>query len=122
MILLDSYYDSGENEVLFMKIGVRVPDLRLDILLGPSCPKLVFRPQTPNFTALEFKNFLTSISIKVCMKQTLVFKFWVIFDKVMSVYSHKIAKNPSKIFFFLPFQISKFSLSLVKKNPPFLEH
>ena len=43
------------------------------------------------------------------MKQALIFKFWVIFDKVMSVYSQKIAKNPSKIFFLVPFQICKFS-------------
>ena len=35
MILLDSYYDSAENEVLFVKIGARVPDLWLDIFFGP---------------------------------------------------------------------------------------
>ena len=34
------------------------------------------------------------------MKQALIF---------MSVYSQKIAKNPSKIFFLVPFQICKFS-------------
>ena len=35
MILLDSYYDSAENEVLFVKIRARVPDLWLDIFFGP---------------------------------------------------------------------------------------
>ena len=30
MILLDSFYDSRENEVLFVKIGARVLDLWLD--------------------------------------------------------------------------------------------
>ena len=65
-------------------------------LLGPSCPKLVFRPQTPNVTALGSKNFLMSSSIKFCMKQALIFKFWVIFEKVMNVYSQKIVKKHIK--------------------------
>ena len=37
-ILLDSYYDCGENEVLFVKIGVRVPDLWLDMSFGSKLP------------------------------------------------------------------------------------
>ena len=35
MILLDSYYDFEENEVLFVKIGARVPDIWLDTSFGP---------------------------------------------------------------------------------------
>ena len=54
-------------------------------LLASSCPKLVFRPQTPNVTALVSKSFFLSNSIKFCMKQALIFNFCVIFDKVMSV-------------------------------------
>ena len=38
MILLDSSNDSGENEVLFVKIGARVPDLWLDMSFGPKLP------------------------------------------------------------------------------------
>ena len=47
MILLDSSYDFGEHEVLFVKIVARVPDIWLDSLLGPSGPNIVSRPQTP---------------------------------------------------------------------------
>ena len=88
-------------------------------LLGPSYPSLVFRPQTTNVTALGSKHFIMSSSEKCCMKQALIFKFWVIFDKVMSAYSQKIEKkkkNPSKMFLLVPFEISNFSLSLVWKN------
>ena len=38
IILLDLYYDSGENEVLRVKIGARVPDLRLDMSFEPKLP------------------------------------------------------------------------------------
>ena len=38
IILLDSYYESGENEVLFVKNGARVPDLWLDLSFGPEVP------------------------------------------------------------------------------------
>lgn len=40
-------------------------------VLGPSCTKLVFRPQTTNITALGFKSFFMSIFIKCYMKQAL---------------------------------------------------
>ena len=50
------------------------------------------------------------------MKQALIF----IFDKVMSIYSQKIAKNPSKIFFLVPFLIGKFTPSLALKNSFFV--
>ena len=67
--------------------------------LGAYCPKLVFRPQTLIITALESDFFFMSSFIKLCMKKVLVFKFWVIFDKVMIV-SAKIAKKPFKILLF----------------------
>ena len=38
MILLDSYYDSGENEVLFVNIGARVAEFWLDKSFGPQLP------------------------------------------------------------------------------------
>ena len=31
MILMDSFYDSGKNEVLFVKIGAMVLDLQRDM-------------------------------------------------------------------------------------------
>ena len=31
MILMDSFYDSGKNEVLFVKIGVMVLNLQLNM-------------------------------------------------------------------------------------------
>ena len=34
MILIDSPYDPGENETLFVKIGARVLDLWLDMSFG----------------------------------------------------------------------------------------
>ena len=40
--LLDSSYDSGENEVLFVKIGARVLDLWLDKSSGPQLPECRF--------------------------------------------------------------------------------
>ena len=40
MILLDSYCDSGENEVLFVKIGARVLDLWLDTSFGPKLSQI----------------------------------------------------------------------------------
>ena len=35
-------YDSGENEILFEKIGARVPDLWLDTSSGSKWPKRRF--------------------------------------------------------------------------------
>ena len=77
-------------------------------LLGPSFPKLVFRPQTTDVTALGSKSFFMSSCIIFCMKQAFIFKFWIIFDKVLRVYSQKIAKILSKILFWVPFQIVLF--------------
>ena len=42
MILLDSYHDSWENEVMFVKIAARVLDLWLDTFSGPKWPKFSF--------------------------------------------------------------------------------
>ena len=58
MILVDSSYDSGKNEVLLVKIGDTVLDLQLDTSFAKD------------------------------------------FDKVISVYSQKIAKNSIKILVF----------------------
>ena len=38
MILLDSSFDSGENEVLFLKIGSTALDFWLDKSFGPKLP------------------------------------------------------------------------------------
>ena len=38
IILLDSSYHSGENEVPFVKVGARVLDLCLDTSFGPKLP------------------------------------------------------------------------------------
>ena len=46
MILLDSYYESEENEVLFVKIRARFPDLWRDTSFGPKFPTFLGpRPQ-----------------------------------------------------------------------------
>ena len=42
MILLNSFHDFWENEVLFVKIGARVLDLWLDLSSGPKWPKYSF--------------------------------------------------------------------------------
>ena len=42
IILLDSSYDFGENKVLFLKIGARVPDVWLDTTFGLRWPKCNF--------------------------------------------------------------------------------
>ena len=39
--------------------------------------------------------------IKFCIKQAFIFKFWMIFGKVMGVYSQKIAKKKHQKYFFL---------------------
>ena len=49
IILLDSCYDSGENEILSVKVRTRVLVLWLHIFLDPSPPNVVFRLQTPNY-------------------------------------------------------------------------
>ena len=85
MILLDSHYDSEENEFLLLKIKASFPDLIR--LLGPTFPKLVFRPYTTDVTAFRSKSFFMSSSLIFCIKQAFIFKFWVTSDKVMSVYS-----------------------------------
>ena len=42
MILLDSSYDSGEYEILFLKIGARCPDFWLRSSSGPKPSKSSF--------------------------------------------------------------------------------
>ena len=74
--------------------------------LSPNCSKLAFRPQTSNVRVLgsELHKILHQISSYFTI-------LVILLDKVMSIYSQKIAKNPSKIVFLVPFQICKFSLS-----------
>ena len=68
--------------------------------LGPNCPKLVFRTKTLNITVLASKIFFMSISIIFCITQALIFKFWVFSDKLMRVYSQKIAKKIQQKYLF----------------------
>ena len=57
-------------------------------------------PQTPIVTILRSNVFVLSF-IKFCIKQAFIFKFWMIFGKVMGVYSQKIAKKKHQKYFFL---------------------
>ena len=57
IILLDSSYDSKENEVLFVKIGARVLELWLDMWFEPKWPRCSFEPQSPKSrTFLKYHN------------------------------------------------------------------
>ena len=67
---------------------------------GPNCPKLVLRPQILNLAALRSKNFFISSFIKFYTKQALIFKFYVTFDKVKSVFSQKMVKKSIKVLLF----------------------
>ena len=84
-------YDSGKNEVLLVKIRVRVADLWCDSLW-----KKTQKPRM-NVTALGSKSFFMSSPRKFCMKQILIFKFCIIFDKDMSVFFPENCKKPIKI-------------------------
>ena len=72
MILVDSSYDCGKNEVLFVKIGAMVLDLKLDASFAKG-----FEIAQISFKALDLKsqNFLMSSFMTFCMKQALTFKF-----------------------------------------------
>ena len=72
----------------------------LTMAFGPNCTKTVLRPQTLNITALRSKYFFMSSFIKFCMKKALIFKFYVTFDKVMSVFSLKMVKKLIEILLF----------------------
>ena len=50
--------------------------------------------------SFDIQNFFMSSFIKCCMKQALIFKFYVIFDKVMNVFSQKMVKRSIKILLF----------------------
>ena len=63
---------------------------------------------------MRSENFFMSTFITFCIKEALIFKFRVIFDKVMRVYSQKIEKKTfQKSFFFFFFGLSQ--------NIPFFE-
>ena len=122
LIFLYSYYDSGENEVLFCELEPGFQTYGLLRPLGLSCPKPGFRPHTPNVASLKSKKFFMSSSITFCMNQVLIFKIWVNFHKI-SVYFQKIAnlfnsylKNP--LFWRTKIKISPEPLSqILKVNP-----
>ena len=84
--------------LLKLELGILTTGLisPLPKALGPICPKLVFRFQTPNVNVLGSQNFFMSSSIKFYIKWALIFKFWVNYDKVISVYFQKIAKTNFK--------------------------
>ena len=55
---MQSSYDSGVNEVLFVKIGARVLDLWLDTFPGPKWPKCSLLTQIPKpRPSLRYHNF-----------------------------------------------------------------
>ena len=59
VILLESSYDSGENELLFMKTGAKVQDLWLDMFSGCKWPNVISRCQTlKSRTYLRYHNFV----------------------------------------------------------------
>ena len=66
--------------------------------LGLNCPNLEcpFQALDHKHQSLGIWKFFISRSIKFCIKYALIFKFWTLFDKVISVYSQKIAKIPFK--------------------------
>ena len=64
-------------------------------LLGIGCSKVVFRSQTVYIFGI--KNFFYVTFIVVCIKVCMSF------GKAMRVSSEEMAKNASKIFFFVPF-------------------
>ena len=83
-------YDSGKNEVLLVKIRVRVADLWCDSLW-----KKTQKPRM-NVTALGSKSFFMSSPRKFCMKQSLFSNFASFLTKLWVFFSLKIAKNPSR--------------------------
>ena len=93
MVLLDSVYDYGKIRSFLWKLEQVLLAYGLINLLGPSNPKLVIRTQTLGVTVLGSKNFFLLGFIKFCMKEALIFEIWMIFSKVMSVYSQKIEKK-----------------------------
>ena len=88
--------------------------------LGPNCPKLVFRLETPNARVLGSENVLCQAPQHFASNK-LLFSNFGSFDKVTSAYSKKIAKKTlHKYSFWCHFKyvICK---SCVKKTR-FLEH
>ena len=61
--LIGFIHVSGKNEILFVKIGIRVQDLRLVCLLVPIGPNVVSRPQAPrSINFLRFHKVIILIS------------------------------------------------------------
>ena len=84
-----------------------------------NCPKLVFRPQTPNVRALESENFCVKLH-KILHQISFYFQILGHFSQSYEcLFPENCKKNLSKIFFLVPFQICNFPLSLVKNTPVF---
>ena len=68
MILLDSSNYSGENEILFVKIGPRVLDLWLNTSSGtnPSSKNIFSMPQTPEISYFHWIYLVILEKIKSC--------------------------------------------------------
>ena len=96
MDFLEQLYGSNKMSSCLWKMGLRFWAYGLISPLGPNCPKSTFRPQTANDTVLGSEFLFMSSTIKFFMKQALIFKFWVMFDKVMSVYYQNNPKKPIK--------------------------
>ena len=61
MAIMKATYDSGKNEVLYVKIGGRLQELSLDTPFGPSGPNVVSMPQIPKkLYILRFHIFIES--------------------------------------------------------------
>ena len=98
-----------------MKIEARVqkPGLKLGLpkALDPNCPTLVFRPQTPNVTALGSKIFFTSTSINIAWNKPLFSNFGSFLTKLWEFIPRKLQRKTLQKFSF------KFPLCLVLKKP-----
>ena len=70
--------------------------------------------------SFDIENFFMSSVIKFCMKQALNLKFYVTFDKVMSVFSYKMVKKSIKILLFGAIPDMKVSPKSCLKIAPFL--
>ena len=85
--------------------------------LAPNCSKLVFSPR-PKMSCVIWKNFHVELH-KILHQISSYFQIFGHFWQSCACLFQKIAKNLSKILFFVLFQICKFPLSLALKRPSF---
>ena len=83
--------------------------------LSLNSPKLVFQPQTPNVSFGVWKKFY--VKLHKILHQ--ISSYFQIFGHFWRSYESLIPKNPSKVFFLVPFQMCNLPLTLVLKNPVF---